>query len=210
MIDSNALEKSDQPDDSERTEENPLSEEKFSKRKFKKMEAEFEQLTRELDKVRSEATEWKNKYYEAFADLDNTRKSLARDHESMLKYRSMSFVEKLLPTLDNFEQAFKVTSEDPKIKNYQVGFKMILSQLLSALADEGVSVIEPVIGQEFDHNTMAACATAPGDKDNLVSSVYLKGYMLKDRLVRPAMVIVSKVEETGASDKAEDEPSADK
>lgn len=206
MIESNDLEKQQSED---KAVEEMRSEEKYSKRKYKKLETEFENLTRELDKMREEATKWKNKYYEAFADLDNTRKSLARDHDEMMKYRSMSFVEKLLPTLDNFELAFKVPSADPKIKNYETGFKMILSQLLAALADEGVTVIDPVIGQEFDHNTMAACATTPGEEDNLVSSVYLKGYMLKDRLVRPAMVIVSKIESEDTSDKNEDNRSSE-
>lgn len=97
--------------------------------------------------------------------------------------------------LDNFEMAFKTISDDPKIKNYQTGFKMIYRQLTSALTEEGVEVIEPKVGDEFDHSTMAAMSTVPGEEDNKVSSIYLKGYKLKDRLVRPAMVIVTKVEE---------------
>lgn len=156
---------------------------------------EVARLTKELELQKSEAESWKNKYYEAYADLDNTRKSVARDHEVALKYRAMGFIEKLLPALDSFEMAFKVSPTDEKIKNYMRGFEMIYSQFEKALAAEGVTVIDPKPGDPFDHNTMQAIATEPGETDNLIKSVYLKGFWLKDRIVRPAMVIVTKVEE---------------
>ena len=107
----------------------------------------------------------------------------------------MGFIEKLLPALDSFEMAFKVKPQDEKIKNYTKGFEMILSQFEKALADEGVSVINPQPGDVFDHNTMQAIATEEGEKDGLIKAVYLKGYFLKDRIVRPAMVIVTKAKE---------------
>ena len=167
------------------------TEEKVSKKKAKKYEARIEELeqklletesslNKELINAKAESTAWKNKYYEAYADLDNTRKVLEKDHADMIKYRAMGFIEKMLPMLDNFEMAFKTISDDPKIKNYQTGFKMIYRQLTSALTEEGVEVIEPKVGDEFDHNTMAAMSTVPGEEDNKVSSIYLKGYKLKN------------------------------
>lgn len=190
------------------------TEEKVSKKEAKKYEARIEELeqklletesslNKELINAKAESTAWKNKYYEAYADLDNTRKVLEKDHADMIKYRAMGFIEKMLPMLDNFEMAFKTISDDPKIKNYQTGFKMIYRQLTSALTEEGVEVIEPKVGDEFDHNTMAAMSTVPGEEDNKVSSIYLKGYKLKDRLVRPAMVIVTKIEEKKQEDSQE-------
>ncbi len=174
--------------------ENKAEEEKVGKHK-NKSEEKINELSAKLAELEQQAAMWKNKYYEAYADLDNTRKVIEKDRLDMMKYRAMGFIEKILPTLDNFEMAFKCESDDPKIKNYQVGFKMILKQLISALEEEQVKIIEPKVGDEFDHQTMSAMSTVPGEEDNKVASVYLKGYFLKDRMIRPAMVVVSKKEE---------------
>ncbi len=167
-------------------------EEKGSKHKCKKYEEEIASLKEAIEKLEAESNMWKNKYYEAYADLDNTRKVLKKDHEDMIKYRAMGFIESILPTLDNFEMAFKVESDDPKIKNYQVGFKMILNQFITTLQNENVSIVEPKVGDDFDPNTMSAMSLVDGEEDNKISSVYLKGYILKDRLIRPALVVVTK------------------
>lgn len=175
--------------------EEELQDEKINKKKSRKYEEKIATLEKELSSLKEEVSNWKNKYYEAYANLDNTRKALNRDHEEFIKYRSIGFIEKMLPALDSFEMAFKTEPENPKIKNYQIGFKMIHKQLNKALEEEGVSLIEPAIGDEFDHNSMSAMSTCPGEEDNKVAALYLKGYRLKDRLVRPATVVVSKCEE---------------
>lgn len=175
-------------------EEKLEEEEKISKHKSKKYEEKIAELDEKVLSLEEEVAKWKNKYYEAYADLDNTRKMLNKDREEMIKYRAMGFIEKILPTLDNFEMAFKVESDDPKIKNYQTGFKMILNQFKAALENEKVSMIEPKVGDEFDPKTMSAMSVVKGEEDNKIADVYLKGYVLKDRMIRPALVIVSKKE----------------
>lgn len=176
-------------------EENTSKEDVKEEKEENKALKEIVRLSKKLEESKTKEADWKNKYYQAYADLDNTRKNLAKDHEVALKYRAMGFIEKLLPALDSFEMAFKVKPQDEKIKNYTKGFEMILSQFEKALADEGVSVINPQQGDVFDHNTMQAIATEEGEKDGLIKAVYLKGYFLKDRIVRPAMVIVTKAKE---------------
>lgn len=175
-------------------EEKLEEEEKISKHKSKKYEEKIAELDEKVLSLEEEVAKWKNKYYEAYADLDNTRKMLNKDREEMIKYRAMGFIENILPTLDNFEMAFKVESDDPKIKNYQTGFKMILNQFKAALENEKVSMIEPKIGDEFDPKMMSAMSVVKGEEDNKIADVYLKGYVLKDRMIRPALVIVSKKE----------------
>lgn len=170
----------------------------------KKVLQEVQKLSKEVEELKEETTKWKNKYYEAYADLDNTRKSLSRDHDVAMKYRAMGFLEKLLPALDSFEMAFKFKPTDEKIANYTKGFEMIYSQFEKAMADEGVTPINPAIGDEFDHNTMQAIGVEEGEVDNVIKSVYLKGYFLKDRIVRPAMVIVTKVKEEVKDETNED------
>ncbi len=155
----------------------------------------FDKLQEELGKMTAEANVWKNKYYEAYADMANLRKSIEKDHQQMVKYSGQKFVEGMLPALDNFYMAFKVTPEDPTLAAYCKGFEMIYRQLYSALEAEGLKEIDVQVGQEFDHNTMQAVEVVEGEKDNVVVTQRTKGYFFKDRLVRPAMVVVSKTKE---------------
>lgn len=155
--------------------------------------SEIEELKKKIEELTQEATMWKEKAYTTVADCDNLRKSYEKDHQLMVKYRGQPFVEKLLPTLDSFYLVLKVEPEDPMLKNYLVGFQMIYNSMLDALTSEGVSQIFPKVGVEFDHNTMQAVDIKEGETDNLVLEVTKPGYMLRDRLVRPAMVVVSKV-----------------
>lgn len=155
----------------------------------------FDKLQEELGKMTAEANVWKNKYYEAYADMANLRKNIEKDHQQMVKYSGQKFVEGMLPALDNFYMAFKVTPEDPTLAAYCKGFEMIYRQLYSALEAEGLKEIDVQVGQEFDHNTMQAVEVVEGEKDNVVVIQRTKGYFFKDRLVRPAMVVVSKTKE---------------
>jgi molecular chaperone GrpE len=178
-----------------------------NKKKEESLNQQISILQAEAQKAKDEAQQWKNKFYLAYADLANTRKQIEKDHEISMRYRSQGFIEKMLPALDSFEMAMSIEPKDPALKNYYTGFKMILSQLESALSDEGVSLIVPKPGDKFDANTMHAVQTVDGKEDGLIGSVYLKGYMLKDRLIRPAMVIVTKKpEEKKAEAKPEAEP----
>lgn len=165
-----------------------------------KYEQQLSLLKAELEKSKDEAEQWKNKYYGAYADLDNTRKSLQKDHETSVKYRAQGFIEKILPTMDSFQMAFSVQPKDSAVKSYVEGFRMILTQLEQAMKDESVSFIEPKAGDKFDASTMHAIQTVEGDQDDVVSSTFVRGYFLKDRLIRPAMVIVTKKSEKKSED----------
>ena len=98
----------------------------------------------------------------------------------------------MLPTLDSFYLVLKITPEDPMLKNYLIGFQMIYNGMLQALQDEGVEQLFPKVGEEFDSNYMQAIDVVEGEEDDKVVDVSKPGYKLRDRLVRPAMVVVSK------------------
>ena len=146
----------------------------------------------QIESLKKELNEWKEKAYRTAADTDNLRKSYERDHDNLLKYRAMGFVERLLPVLDSFHLSLMVKPKDPALKNYVKGFEMIYKQMLNALEQEGVKEIAPQIGDVFNPDNMQAIDVQDGEADNLVLQVYSNGYILKDRLVRPAMVVVSK------------------
>ena len=169
---------------------------KKEKQVKEEVEVEENSLVKELEeqvsKLTEEASSWKNRYYEAYADMDNLRKKMEKDHQVMFKYRGQGFLEALLPVFDNFYYCFKFKPEDPTLAAYCKGFEMIYNQMVQALEAEGVKEIVPEINKKFDPSVMQAVDVEDGEEDDLVLKVMNKGYMLKDRLVRPAMVVVSK------------------
>ncbi len=177
-------------------------------KKSKKKNKYDEKLLKEIDKLTKEVETWKDKAYRTAADCDNLRKSYEKDHENLLKYRAMGFIEKLLPALDSFHLSLMVKPDNPALANYVKGFEMIYRQILTSLEQEGVSQISPEVGVEFNADTMQAIDVKPGEEDNKVLQVYSNGYMLKDRLIRPAMVVVSK--KPVQKDEIEENPTEDK
>lgn len=163
-------------------------EEKLSKKEKKAIDKANEKIT----SLEEEVKKWKNKYYEAYADMDNLRKKMEKDHEVMYKYRGQGFLEALIPIFDNFYNCFKFKPEDPKLMAYCQGFEMIYNQMVNAIESEGVKEFIPQVGGKFDSSTMHAVDVVEGEEDDIVTKVVTKGYFLRDRLVRAAGVVVSK------------------
>ena len=139
--------------------------------------------------------------------MSNLRKALEEEKRTALRYRSEGFLEKLLPALDAFRMALVAAPSSPEAKNYQIGFQYIYKQLQEALRDEGVSELTPELNAPYDIAYMHAVdATVNNDlPENTVIKVYSAGYKLHDRLIRPAMVGVSKKEKKEeTAPKAED------
>jgi len=170
----------------------------------------------ELEKWKADADHWKNEYYKAYADTQNLRKSIERDLGEALKYRAEGFVSELLPILDGFYFALSTEPNSPELKNYLVGFQYIYKNMLSVLEKEGVAEIAPKEGDAYDLRIMHAVDSVEKEgKPNTIVRVMSKGYKLKDRLIRPANVIVSKApprpsETTKESEDLKREESANK
>lgn len=172
-------------------------------------------LKEELKKAKEESESWKNKYYMAFADTQNLRKSLEEDHRNALRYRAEGFLEALLPALDSFHIALSAEPNGEEAKNYRQGFNFIYNQIQSALEAEGVREVAPKEGADFDPRSMHAIDTVPHEdgKEGKVAKVFSKGYYLYDRLVSPAKVAVyakatKKEADAGAKDPHEEEHKA--
>ena len=174
----------------ENKEENePTNLKKSVKDKLKKKDDEIETLKKEVDK-------WKNEFYRAYADTQNLRNSLEKEHRQAMKYRAEGFIDKLLPVIDGFNLALANSPSDPAVKNYLIGFEFIYRNFLQALESEGVKEIKPAIGDKFDSSTMNALDVEETDGEpNRVTKVYSVGIKLHDRMVRHANVIVSKQKE---------------
>ena len=166
----------------------------------KKEKKKAEKLQEEVEKLKADVEHWKNEYYRAYADTQNLRKSLEKEHSDIIKYRAMGFIEDLLPVLDSFHMALANEPTSQELKNYLVGFQFVYRNLVSVLENEGVKEISPNIGDKFSDKSMNAVdVTVQEGEENLVTKVYAKGYELHGRLIRPAQVSVSK-------NKKEEEP----
>ncbi len=137
----------------------------------------------QLKKAVEEADEYKHKYLRALADYQNYEKRVREEKEELSKAAAKGLLLRLLPFLDNLEQAEVFVKDD--------GLKMIREQLQKTLEAEGLKKIE-VVGQEYDPHTAEAVDIVQGDRDNMVVEVVRQGYMLGDKVVRPAQVKVSK------------------
>ena len=158
----------------------------------KSFQKKLHKLEEEKEKAKADAEHWKNEYFRAYADTQNLRKQLEKDHMSAMKYRAEGFIDELLPVLDSFYAVLKNEPTDPSLKNYLIGFQYIYRNLVSALENEGVTEIAPKVGDKFSPETMQAVDTKESEgEENIVIDVQFKGYKLHDRLIRPANVTVS-------------------
>lgn len=172
------------------TEQEPVQESKKEKKLFKK--DKVAELEKKISELEEEVAKQKNAYFKAYADTENLRKRLQSEAETTRKYRIQSFALEVLPVLDSMERALAVQSDDENIKNYVKGFEMIHDQLVAVLEKEGVKEID-ALNQPFDHNVHQALMQEPveGVASGIVVEVLQKGYMLKDRVLRAALVKVS-------------------
>ena len=149
------------------------------------LKAQNEELQKKVDVL-------KNEYAKAYADTENTRKRLQNEFAQRSKYMMQSFALEVLPVLDNCERALAIEVKDDTDANYRKGFEMVYRQLLNALNREGVQEIE-ALNQPFDPNWHQAMLSehCDGVEPGMNLQVLQKGYKLKDRLLRAAMVKVS-------------------
>lgn len=137
-------------------------------------------------------------YYEQLlrvtADLDNYKKRAARERQEAIKFANESLLERLLPILDNFEMALNAAGgAQPSLQSIQAGVGMILQQFKGAVAEAGLQEID-ASGQRFDpnlHEAISQQETSEVPEGHVVQQVR-KGYKLRDRLLRPASVVVAK------------------
>ena len=148
-------------------------------------------LEEQLAAKEKEARENWDRFLRERADLENYRKRVGREKEELLNYGNKSLLEEILPIIDNLERALAHASEDG-LGAVVEGIRMTHAMLLTALKKFNVTPIEAV-GSPFNSSFHQAMAQVPTDQQepNTVVEEYQKGYMLKERLLRPSMVTVA-------------------
>ena len=135
---------------------------------------------------------WKDLAMRGAADLENFRKRSAREREESVRYANQSLLEDLLPILDNFEMGMQAAEQEKESMVY-IGMSMVRKQLDDFLANCGVTTIQAE-GQMFDPNLHDAVSQeeSAAAEEGSVLRVMRRGYQLRDRLLRPATVVVAK------------------
>jgi len=177
-------------------------------------EATVENLRQALAAKELEAKNNYDRFLRQVADLDNFKKRSAREREDISRYANEALIKDLLSVVDNLERAVAHAAGGGNGKPLVEGIEMVLKGLLDVLTKHGVTQISAV-GEPFDpskHEAMAQ-VESPDHEPNCVVEEVHKGYALRDRLLRPALVSVAKASKTrekkNAGCKVENDPSDD-
>ncbi len=198
----------DSVDATDSTEKDDSSKDNESKKEKKnKHKEELNKLQKKIDSLEEELKVQKNEYLKVFAEMENTKKRLKEEAIKDRKYASQSVIGELINPIDMLIQIVNMPASTPEVQNYQMGFQMIANQLVDILKGEGLAPVE-ALGKEFDPKKMQAMETAWDSEkpEGIVLKVMQTGYLYKDRVLRPAMVVVNKkVEEQKIEEKKEEE-----
>lgn len=150
-------------------------------------------LNEELAQATRRADENWDKLLRLQAEMDNLRRRTEKDLDNARKFALERFVKELLPVIDSLELGIQAsTGDSPEVVKLREGSELTLRQLAAVLERFNVQVVDPQ-GEKFNpdrHQAMAVDPSAPGEA-NTVVKVFQKGYLLNDRLLRPAMVVIA-------------------
>ena len=147
-----------------------------------------------IAKLELEVQEWKNSYTRKLAEFQNFTKRKETEVSEMKKYASEGIIIKLLDNIDNLERAENASAETKNFDALVEGVNMILRNLKYMLSEEGVEEVEAGEGVQFNpYEHQAMMTEEKDDLDNdVIVQVFQKGYKLKGKVIRPAMVTVNK------------------
>lgn len=146
----------------------------------------------EAKRLQELADEYQGRALRVQADFDNFRRRTQKEKEELAQYATSKLVGELLPVLDNFERAIATAPATPEFEAFNKGVNMIFQQLEGVLKSEGLAAMETV-GQPFNPEYHQAIMQVESEEheEGIVTEEVQKGYLLKDKVLRPAMVKVS-------------------
>ncbi len=160
--------------------------------------ADLDELENEaiaLDELKAERDEYKDRWMRALADVENSRKRADKSRRDAEMYGGSKLARDMLPVYDNMKRAIEAITDEQKAAAPAVieGIELTMRELLSVFKKHGLEVIVPEVGDKFDPNHHEAMfeAPVPGTKAGDIIQVSAEGFMLHDRLLRPAKVGVS-------------------
>ena len=171
------------------------------------IESEEQGLEGRISELEGELADFKDRSLRALADAENTRRRSEREVIDAKKYGSSNLVKDLLNVSDNLHRALEAVGEDVKeldetVKNLVVGVQMVEKEMLDVFEKHGVTKLQP-IGEKFNHDFHQAMYEVEdsGQPTGTIVELLQPGYVMHDRLLRPAMVAVAKDTSEELSDK---------
>ncbi len=155
--------------------------------------SENDEATDELTVLQTQNSELEDKVLRLQAEISNIQRRNTLDRQSSAKYRSQKLATELLDVVDNLERALAIDVQSDDAKALKEGVEMVYNRFVSVFEKENIKVINP-LNEEFDpnfHQAVSMMAAQEGQTSNTVINVLQKGYLLEDRVIRPAMVIVA-------------------
>ena len=151
-----------------------------------------ELLQEKIEKLEEEVKASEDKYLRLYAEFENFKRRKNQEIETNNIYKSQKVITEILPSLDNLERALQIDSDNEEVKALRKGIEMVYEGILNALKTEGVEVVETE-NVQFDPNIHHAVMQGEeSDKESgVILDTFQKGYKLKDRVIRPAMVKVN-------------------
>ena len=158
-------------------------------------EAEIAEEALELEQVRAERDQLKDRFMRALADAENARKRSDKDRREAENYGGSKLARDMLPVYDNMKRALEAATDEQKEVSAALleGVELTMRELLNVFKKHGIEIIAPEVGDRFDpqHHQAMFEAPVPGTKAGDIIQVAAEGVMLHDRLLRPAQVGVS-------------------
>jgi molecular chaperone GrpE len=151
---------------------------------------DIESVKKELEEAREQAEKYLANWQRAEADFVNYKRRSEQERAEMASYANASLIKDLLPVLDDFERALDNASDDFDGPAWVEGIRLIYRKMKAVLEDKGLSEIEAE-GGAFDPNIHQAVMCVEGEEGKVCEEIQ-KGYMLRDRLLRPSMVKVGR------------------
>ncbi len=151
-------------------------------------------IEEQLEQVKTTVDNYWDQIMRLRAEVENNRKRAERDVENAHKYAMKNFTEALLPIIDSMEMGMSAAeAENATLQSIREGSELTMNMFVQVLEKQGLTQVDPV-GEKFDPEQHQAISMVEDDdaESNTVISVMQKGFLLNDRLVRPAMVIVAK------------------
>jgi molecular chaperone GrpE len=153
------------------------------------------EVSGELETLRAERDELRDKFMRVLAEAENSRKRAERDRKEAEMYGGTRLARDLLPVYDNLNRAIQAIPEESRAASAALieGVELTLRELSNVMTKHGVTPISPAVGEQFDpqlHQAMFE-APLPGTKAGQIIQVMTEGFLLHDRLLRPAQVGVS-------------------
>lgn len=166
---------------------------------YAEAEAEIPEEVAEIDAVRAERDAFQDKFMRALADAENARKRADRDRREAENYGGSKLARDLLPVYDNMKRAIDSISEEQRESSAAMieGIELTMRELISVFSKHGIEIVSPQVGDRFDpqqHEAMFE-APLPGTNAGDIIQVSAEGFMLHDRILRPAQVGVSSMKE---------------